>query len=96
MKEEIKDFINRRFSEDCHWLDGNCYYFAMILKTRFPHLEIVYLPVRGHFMASDGEYCYDYLGAWHEDDLNEVIIPLTTIFNQDPLVYNRLVRDCMM
>lgn len=96
MKEEIKDFINRRFSEDCHWLDGNCYYFAMILKTRFPHLEIVYLPVRGHFMASDGKYCYDYLGAWHKNDVNETILSFEDIKITDPIWFNRIVRDCMM
>ena len=45
--DEIEEFINRRFKQDCDWLTGNCYYFAATLKIRFPYLEIVYFPVAG-------------------------------------------------
>ena len=38
-EEQILAFIKRRFSQDCNWIDGNCYYFATILKTRFPELD---------------------------------------------------------
>ena len=40
--DEVLEFIRRRFLQDCHWRDGNCYYFALILKDRFPESRIVY------------------------------------------------------
>lgn len=38
---KIEEFINRRFPNDCNWLSGNCYYFAIILKDRFPEGNIL-------------------------------------------------------
>jgi hypothetical protein len=48
---EILEFIHRRFPQDCHWLDGNCFWFALILKKRFPNVEIFYFPIQGHFVV---------------------------------------------
>ena len=59
---EIEEFIKRRFSNDCNWLYGNCYYFALILCYRFPYLEKIYYPIEGHWVVSDGEYAYDFNG----------------------------------
>jgi hypothetical protein len=39
---EVIEFINRRWKKDANWLDGNCYYFALILKHRFPEGRIWY------------------------------------------------------
>lgn len=62
IKEEINDFIDRRFPIDCHWLDGNCYWFALILSKRFNYLNIYYEPIDGHFLAGNGETFFDWLG----------------------------------
>ncbi len=93
--DEILAFINRRFKEDCHWMDGNCYYFAIILKHRFPHLEIVYLPIDGHFMARDPNtnILYDFKGG-HIND--ETILLLDDIKKEDLSWYNRIIRDCVI
>ena len=40
MKKDILEFINRRFDIDCRWTTGNCYWFAVILTSRFPQMEI--------------------------------------------------------
>ena len=35
MEKQIVDFIQRRFPMDCAWMNGNCFYFAQILASRF-------------------------------------------------------------
>lgn len=94
MKEEILEFINRRFKKDCNWLDGNCYYFAKILQIRFPKLEVVYFPIEGHFMTWDKEagLFYDAAGA-HEASGPFYLIEW--IKKYEPFLYERLVRDCI-
>ena len=96
--DEILAFINRRFKDDCHWTDGNCYYFAIILKHRFPHLEIVYLAIDGHFMAKDANtnLLYDFNGVHAEDEIDDKILSFDTIKYEDPLWYSRIIRDCVM
>lgn len=96
MEKEISEFIKRRFSEDCHWLDGNCFYFAQILAARFAG-DVVYEPIEGHFLfwASDDSF-YDWSGRrdytqeqrkkmflWHDGSL------------KDSLLHNRIYRDCI-
>lgn len=89
---EILDFIKRRWRKDANWLDGNCYWFAHILKTRFPFLEIYYLPIVGHFICGDGVCFYDWTGVV---DPEEVPFLLSDIEKQDGLLYDRLFRDCV-
>ena len=96
--DEILAFINRRFKDNCHWMDGNCYYFAIILKHRFPHLEIVYLAIDGHFMVIDPQtkLLYDFQGVHTEDEMNDKILLFDTIKQEDPSWYGRIIRDCVM
>ena len=47
---DIIQFINKRFKNDCDWINGNCYYFAVILKDRFPEGSIFYDVTCGHFV----------------------------------------------
>ena len=62
MKDEIVEFINRRFKIDCDWLNGNCYFFAKILQSRFMG-TIVYDPIDGHFLfKSINNNYYDWSG----------------------------------
>ena len=92
MKYEILDFIKRRFSHDENWINGNCLWFAFILKKRFPKAKIYYLPIQGHFVTLiDGEY-YDWTGVV---ELEEQPYALNWIKRVDKLLYKRLIRDCM-
>ena len=55
-KNEVLEFTHRRFPVDCHWLDGNCYFFALILLDRFPIGKILYDVIDGHFVCEiDGK-----------------------------------------
>jgi len=96
MEKEILEFINRRFPIDCNWMDGNCFYFAQILKARF-HGDVVYDPIDGHFLflTSDNQL-YDWTGKrnytkerrrkmflWRDHSL------------KDPLHHEHVYRDCV-
>lgn len=68
IENEVVEFIRRRFKSDSNWLDGNCYYFAVILCERFPIFNIYYAPVAGHFVAGyNGEF-YDWRGKYGESE----------------------------
>lgn len=89
---KIIEFIGRRFTSDCHWTNGNCLWFAIILTTRFPELEIYYLPIQGHFIVgSQDNVFFDWTG---------MIVPsekpyrFEKIRETDPLWYSHLIRDC--
>ena len=92
MKEEILEFIKRRFTKDCDWTNGNCLWFAIILQLRFNNfVEIYYLPIQGHFVVGFlGEF-FDYSG---QVKLNETPIHFDEIKRTDLTWYNRLIRDC--
>jgi hypothetical protein len=91
MKSKITDFIKRRFPVDNRWCDGNCYWMAYILAERFPELEIVYEPIIGHFIVTDGNRYYDWTG---EVQCEVKPLFLKNIQNTDPLWYKHLMRDC--
>lgn len=95
--EEIIEFITRRFTTDCKWMTGNCYYFAIILQSRFPRLEIVYFPLPGHFMAYDAEsdLFYDWTGC-HNIDKDEAYYIWDELRNTEPLLYYRISDGCIV
>lgn len=68
MQDKILEFITRRFKNDCRWLYGNCYYFAVILCERFSVLNIYYAPVAGHFVAGYNGKFYDWRGKYGESE----------------------------
>lgn len=91
-QNEVEEFIKRRFpNNDSNWLNGNCYFFAAILKERFSNFNIYYLPITGHFVAGIKNEYYDWTGR---------VYPTEPIINfldmDDNLLYQRLVRDCIM
>lgn len=95
MQEEVLEFIDFRWKDsNAHWLDGNCYWFAHILCTRFPYLKIIYLPVQGHFVAGDIEknIFFDWTGKVH---VQEVPMYLDWIKEHDELWYDHIKRDCI-
>ena len=91
--EQVNTFIEKRFSQDCNWTNGNCFYFATILKTRFPELDIYYLPIAGHFVAGCEGVYYDYCG---EVEIAEPPCKFSSIQISDPSLYARILRDCVM
>ena len=92
LKDEILEFINRRFKVDCKWTDGNCYYFALMLKERFGG-EIYYVPIEGHFVCKIGEKYYDFRGQCQR--FQSKPLTLETIAKNDINWYNRIWKDCI-
>jgi hypothetical protein len=96
MEEQILEFIKRRFPSDSHWMDGNCFYFAQILKARF-HGDVVYDPIDGHFLflASDNQL-YDWTGrrVYTNEERKKMSLwrdyPL-----KDSLHHDHIYRDCV-
>lgn len=94
--DKVEEFIKRRFGDtDAHWHDGNCYWFAQILVARFPHLTIYYEPVDGHFYAGTGTIFYDARGRHESYTLPHLPMLLKYIQYDDPIWYQRIVRDCI-
>lgn len=89
----ILEFIRRRFTQDCHWLDGNCYYFASILKTRFPDGQIYYDVIYGHFIFKYNDNYYDWTGIINP---NGYLVEWDRFEEYDCLLKQRIVRDCIL
>ena len=66
--DPVLEFIRRRFpksqNSDSNWLNGNCYYFALILKDRFSTKDpiIYYDVIHGHFLTQINNKLYDARG----------------------------------
>ena len=106
--EEVIEFIERRFptsKEDPQWVSGNCFYFASMLKARFPQGYIVYDVIDGHFLFLYQSLLVD---AVHYFFLPSPFIPTDTNFMvsssivvwdffqlYDSLQYQRIIRDCI-
>lgn len=97
MDETVLAFINK--FKEIHgkeleevFSDGWCYYFAIILKTRFTG-RIYYLPVENHFVCKIGELFYD---------VNGIVIPEEEAYPWDEYKYEdmlhaqRIIRDCVL
>jgi len=92
--DEVLEFIKRRWSStDANWLNGNCYYFSLILCHRFPQLKKYYLPVDGHFIAGDGKVFFDWTGLVVLG--TDIALDLDYIEKTDKIWYNRIIRDCV-
>ena len=68
---QVLDFIHKRFpnatNSDANWLHGNCYYFAIILKDRFPENSDIYYDVtNGHFVCKIEDYLFDASGIYYK------------------------------
>lgn len=87
----VLEFINRRFKEDCHWTDGNCYYFALILSRRFGG-TICYDQIDGHFSTLIYGKYYDFTGIIEP---SKEVMSLDYIRDHDSSLYFRLIDDCI-
>ena len=88
---EIEEFIKRRFDKDCHWLDGNCYYFALMLCFRFPYLKKIYYPIEGHWVVTDSEYAYDFNG---KSEIGDIFYSEEEWKREDKSFYDEVISDC--
>ena len=89
--DEVEEFINRRFQQDCHWTDGNCFWFARILCQRFPYLRMYYEPIKGHFVAGTPSKYYDWTGRNYD---KEKPVLFEELIREDPVWALRILRDC--
>lgn len=92
----VLEFIERRFSNDCNWTTGNCYYFALILKDRFPKGKVFYDVIYGHFVFEYCEKLYDWTGISNISSVDGVLIEWEKFDEYDSLLKERIVRDCVM
>lgn len=66
----IEQFI-KLFDDDPKYLNELCYWFAYILKGRFPNGDIWYDPVMSHFYFVCDDMAYDIRG--------QVVLPSTSV-----------------
>jgi len=90
--DEVLEFINRRFPIDCNWNYENCYYFALILKDRFPGGAIYYDVINGHFSYSYNDNHYDHTGIIKPDGY---LVSWDEFDNYDSIQKQRIIRDCL-
>lgn len=91
MEEKILEFIKRRFPEDQHWTNGNCFFFALILEHVFGG-SIVYNVVAGHFMLQIDGCLYDWTGKVDE---HGPIVEWDKFAEYDVSQMARIIRDCI-
>ena len=91
---EVLEFINRRFKSDCSWMTGNCYFFAVILKSRFPEGKIYYDVIAGHFVFQYQNKFYDWTGLYHSNDA--ILVSWDEFDQYDSLRKEIIIRDCIM
>ena len=89
---EIQQFI-ALFDNDERYLSGLCYWFAYILKGRFPEGEIYYDPIMNHFYFVHGDDVFDVRGRV---ELPPKAMKWDEYRDFDVLDYQRVVRDCIL
>ena len=78
---------------DSNWTDGNCFYFAIILQTRFPDGIIYYDVVQGHFLFEyQGNY-YDWDGI--QSPSLSSLVKWEDFYEYDASRMERIIRDCI-
>ena len=92
MENEILKFIQKRFSQNCNWLDGNCFYFALILEKRFGG-RIFYDVINGHFVTKFDGVFYDWTGV--VDNKDAIYIEWDKFYEYDFTQFLRIWRDCI-
>ena len=87
-------YLNPSAAEDL-FLYGDCYYFAIILKERFPEAIIKYMVIKNHFIADIDGRLYDIRGDITDIINEDYIIEWSDMELYDELVYQRIIRDCI-
>jgi len=78
--KEVLDFIydinSYGFEVKCLFEAGYCYYFSIILKTRFPEAQIYLSKKASHFITKIGNCYYDIDGCVYDDVCFEELVPI--------------------
>lgn len=101
----INNYLTKPFSSGNwtvvkeHYLNGGCYWFAVILKERFATYKptIWYDTIRNHFLTEINNILYDAAGVNPADniyDYNEYYI-WQDYKNIDPVHSTRLINQCI-
>lgn len=97
-KETVNNFISKFYGDTTDvFSNGCCYWFANILYKRFAYKEIdekvtiVYDQVANHFGTKIGEHVYDITG-----DVTDKYDWESWMDIDDPLLKDRIIRDCIM
>lgn len=93
MDNKVLEFIQRRFKNDCNWLDGNCYYFSIILKNRFPDGNIYYDVINGHFIFLYQGIYYDWTGVI---ELDGCLVEWDKFQEYDSIQKKRIIEACVL
>ena len=91
MENNVLNFIKTRFPNKDHWLDGNCYYFSVILKERFGG-TILYDVIDGHFVTEICGVKYDWSGIVKDG----YFVEWDRFSDYDGAQMKRIIRDCIM
>ena len=97
--DQVVDFIQsfNKFGvqvEQC-FSNGRCYWFAAILKQRFPYnARILYDTLYGHFACEIDGWIYDITGDISDMEVNWQDWETLKVY--DPYLALRLVRDCIL
>lgn len=99
MQDEILDFINRRFNNPeviKSFTNGNCYYFAVILKERFNRGDIVYNEIDNHFGYLLHDNVYDITGIICKDFINDKLWQYWNFYTySESSNSRRVINDCI-
>lgn len=103
---KVLSFISKfKSASDC-FLNGCCYWFSNILRTRFMSyddvvISVVYDQIEGHFLT---KFYFPFIKITRLFDVRgdvtdtydcENLKELHAIRREDNLLYNRLNRDCI-
>lgn len=92
MNEQVIEFARRFGNVD--WNNGNCYYFAVMLRTRF-NGSVFYDTIAGHFVCRIYDKFYDSNGEYTPCNPNAVIL-WRNFREYDKLQYIRIVNGCIL
>jgi hypothetical protein len=78
------------------FLNGYCYYFALMLKERFGG-KIFYQVIEGHFYLCIDNVYYDVRGAHSSKEVDwQRMVGWDSFKQYDSLQYERIVQGCIL
>ena len=95
--DEILEFIenfkkrHKETTEDI-FLNGNCYWFSVILIARFTDAKPYYMPITGHFIVYIDERFYDITGEI--TNFAEQPVSWEKFCKADPIWADRVYKCC--
>lgn len=89
MEDIVLGFIKNFCDAQETFLNGCCYWFAVIMQTRFD-AEIYYDIVNNHFVSKIRNKFYDVSG-----EVCGNYVPWASYQETDPIHFARIERDCI-